>query len=101
MSFILVIIIGAVVGFIVSKIRGSGFGLWKSIVLGIAGSAFASSIMFFGYVMNYFPWRNIVGINFFSISVDITGALIFMYLVWTYNRARLLRGSQLKIIKAV
>lgn len=101
MSFLLVIIIGAVVGFIVSAIRGSGFGLWRSMILGIAGSAFASSIMFYGYVINYFPWRNIVEINFFSISVDITGAAIFMYLAWTYNRARLIWGSQLKIIKAV
>lgn len=101
MSLILVIIIGATVGFIVSKIRVSGFGQWQGIIFGVAGSAFASSIMFYGYVMNYLPWRNIVGINFFSIFVDITGAVIFMYLVWTYNRARFIWESQLKIIKTV
>lgn len=87
MSVEIVIICGALIGFIASKVRGSGFGLWWDVYLGIAGAAFASCIMISGYFMNVFPMRDVMGMNLYSIGIDITGALALIYAARFYHGA--------------
>jgi len=87
MSVEIVIICGVLVGFIASKVRGSGFGLWWDIYLGVAGSAFASCLMISGYFLNIFANRDVVGINLYSIMVSITGALALIYAARFYHGA--------------
>lgn len=75
------------VGFITSKVRGSGFGMGWDIYLGIAGSTFASLIMIYAYFMNMLPMRDVLGMNLFSIAVDIAGALALIYSAWFLKRS--------------
>lgn len=91
MSVGIVIIIGAMVGFMASKVRGSGFGLWWDVYLGVAGSTLASSIMIYGYFMNILPKQNVIGMNLYSIAIDITGAVVLIYIAWFYNKASSVR----------
>lgn len=88
MTVIFIIIFGAVVGLIAFKVRGSGFGLWWDIYLGVAGSAFASSIMMLGYLVNVVPRQSVIGINFYSSIIGITGAIALIYAVWFYRHLR-------------
>jgi uncharacterized membrane protein YeaQ/YmgE (transglycosylase-associated protein family) len=87
MSVGFIIIYGAAVGFIASKVRGSGFGLWWDVYLGVAGSAFASCLMISGYFLNVFANREIAGMNLYSIMVGVTGALALIYAARLYHGA--------------
>jgi len=87
MSVEIVIFYGALVGLIAFKVRGSGFGLWWDIYLGVAGSAFASLMMISGYFLNVFAARDVMGMNLYSITVDITGALALIYAARFYHGA--------------
>lgn len=87
--------IGGVIGLIAANFSKTGFSSWKTAGVGAAGAALASSLMSYGYVMNYFPWRNIVGVSALSIGVDIAGAIIAIYSIKLYRQVKYLR----KIIK--
>jgi len=87
MSVGFIIFYGAAVGFIASKVRGSGFGLWWDIYLGVAGSIFASLLMICGYFMNVFAGREVMGINLYCITVTVTGALALIYAARFYHGA--------------
>jgi uncharacterized membrane protein YeaQ/YmgE (transglycosylase-associated protein family) len=91
MTVEIVIICGAVVGFTASKLQGSGFGLWWDIYLGIAGATAASLIMIYAYFMNFFATRDVVGMNLFSIVVDIAGAMMLIYAAQFYHRISLIK----------
>jgi len=85
MSVEIVIIYGAIIGFIASKIWGSSFGLWWDIYLGVAGATFASCLIISAYFMKVLTNRDIVGMNLYSITVDIIGALILIYTARFYR----------------
>lgn len=87
MSVGLVIIFGAMVGFIASKVRGSGFGLWWDVYLGIAGSIIASFIMTAAYLLNNIGKADVIGLNWYSMSIGTIGAVTVIYGAWLYNRA--------------
>jgi uncharacterized membrane protein YeaQ/YmgE (transglycosylase-associated protein family) len=87
MNIGIVIIIGAVVGFVASKIRGSGFGLLWDVYLGIAGAIFASLTMIYAYFMNIMSKPFVLGMNSYSIAIGIAGALALIYIAWLYNKA--------------
>ena len=95
MSLIFVLIIGGTIGLIAANFSKTGFSPGRTAGLGAIGAALASSFMSYAYVMNYFPWRNIVGVTTLSISVDIVGAIISIYGVKTYKQIKHAR----KIIK--
>lgn len=78
MSILIVIIVGAVIGLLASKVKGSGFGMTWDVYLGITGAMFVSAIMVFAYYTNFSPKPNVIGANFYSIIVDITGAAFFI-----------------------
>ena len=84
----LVVIFGAVVGLICFGIKGSGFGMWWDIMLGIAGSIIGSFIMTAAYVFNQFGKADNIGLNWYSMAVGIVGALVVIYGAWFYNRAK-------------
>lgn len=78
MSILIVIIVGAVIGLLASKVKGSGFGMTWDMYLGITGAMFVSSVMVFAYYTNFSPKQNVIGANFYSIIVDIAGAAFFI-----------------------
>lgn len=79
MGVLFVIIFGVAIGFIASKIKGSGFGLWWDIYLGITGAAFARCIMIIAYFMGVTINRDVIGMNLNSVIVDIVGAFTLIY----------------------
>lgn len=83
----LVVVFGAVVGLICFSIKGSGFGLWWDMILGIAGSIMASFVMTAAYLVNNFGKANVIGLNWYSMTIGAVGALAMIYGVWLYNRA--------------
>jgi len=72
------IIIGITIGFIASKIRGPGVGLWWGIYLGVAGSAFIGCVTVFAYFVNVLPRQDAMGVNLFSIAANTAGATVFI-----------------------
>jgi len=87
MSILLVIIFGAVVGLLAYNLKGSGFGLVWDMLLGITGYIITTFVMTGAYLMNGFGRANIIGLNWYSMCVGVTGSLMMIYGVWLYNRA--------------
>ena len=75
MVVILVIIVGALLGFISFKVYGLGYSLGSYIVLGIVGSVAGSVITTVSYVLNQFNKENAIGLNWFSLTVAAIGAI--------------------------
>ena len=82
----LVIVFGAVVGLICFYIKGSGLGLVWDIMFGIAGYVITSSIMTGAYVINSLGKENIIGFNWYSMGIGISGSVIMILGAWLYNR---------------
>ncbi|GEM_PF-1629489 len=79
MNAALVIIFGAIIGFACYSIYGSGFGLWWDIALGIAGSTIASAVISTLYMLNNFGRPDVIGLNWYSMTVGAIGALLVIY----------------------
>ena len=88
MNIGLVIIYGALIGFLASKLKNfnSGFGMWWDIILGITGSTFASSIIVFCFLINTFPKNYTINLHLYGIVVEIAGALALLYVARYYNK---------------
>lgn len=95
----LVILFGAVVGFICFSIKDSGFGMWWDIILGIAGSIISSVLMTASYMLNGFGRADTVGFNWYSLSVGVIGALVMIYGAWVYKRSSSLAGIRFHIVR--
>lgn len=87
MIVLLVVVFGAVSGIISFSIKGSGYSLWWDVILGIAGSIIASCIMTAAYELNQFGKADVIGLNWYSVTVGIIGALIMIYGIQLYKRA--------------
>ena len=75
MSIIAWIILGAIGGFIGSKIVNSaGEGLLLDIVLGIVGAVVG------GFVFNSFGAQGVTGLNVYSLIVAVIGSVIVLWL---------------------
>lgn len=81
MSLLYVILIGALVGFIDSSTKATRLGLWWTVYIGVTGSVIAHCIMIYGYFFSYIPFRVLLGVNFFSFGVSVTGAFVCIYLL--------------------
>jgi uncharacterized membrane protein YeaQ/YmgE (transglycosylase-associated protein family) len=90
MIILLVLVFGAVVGFIAFAVKGSGYGLWWDIMLGIVGSIIASFVMTTAYILNRFGRADVIGFNWYSMVIGTIGALTVIYGAWLYNRANLI-----------
>ena len=82
----LVIIFGGVVGLACFAIKGSGYGLWWDISLGASGSVFGSVIMTTTYLVSYSNKADIIGLNWYSMTIGAIGALMAIYIGWSYNK---------------
>ena len=83
MNVVYWIILGAIGGFIGSKlVNASGQGLLLDIVLGIVGAVAG------GFVFNQFGLAGVTGLNVWSIIVSVVGAVIVLWLYHTLNGRR-------------
>jgi uncharacterized membrane protein YeaQ/YmgE (transglycosylase-associated protein family) len=84
MSIIILLIFGAIVGWLASVVMGSNGrqGLIGDIVLGIVGSLVG------GWVMSLFGAPGVGGFDLYSIVVGLIGAIILIYLGRLFMRSR-------------
>lgn len=80
MGFFLWIILGALVGWVASKIMGTNEGLMLNIVIGIAGAVIG------GWIMGFFGYDGISGFNLYSFVVALLGAIVLIALVRAIKR---------------
>lgn len=74
MSFLAWILLGLVAGFIGSKIvNKTGEGIFLDIVLGIVGAVVG------GWLFSIFGASRVTGLNLYSLSVAVIGAVIFLF----------------------
>ena len=101
MTVTLVILFGAVVGLICHSIKGSGYSLWWDIMLGIAGYTMSSVAVTFFYLLYHFGRIDVIGINWYSLTIGSIGALTLIYGTLIYNRPHLMSkiGFSVVVIK--
>jgi uncharacterized membrane protein YeaQ/YmgE (transglycosylase-associated protein family) len=76
MNILLLLIFGALVGWIASLVMGSNHrqGLIMDIVLGVVGSIVG------GWIMSLFGEQGVTGFDLYSLIVGVIGAVILIYL---------------------
>jgi uncharacterized membrane protein YeaQ/YmgE (transglycosylase-associated protein family) len=81
MSWVWVIVIGIVAGFLAGKImRGKGFGILVDLIVGIVGSFIGSWV--FG-LLGIFPGYGLIGM----LIVGLVGALILLFIIRLIKKA--------------
>lgn len=82
MGIISWIIIGALAGWIGSKITGNDeeMGAWKNIIVGIIGAFIG------GFVVNLFGGTGVTGFNIWSLLVSILGAVILLWIINLFTK---------------
>jgi len=82
MGIIAWIILGAVAGFIASKIvNKAGEGFLMDIVLGIVGAVVG------GFIFRQFGAAGVTGFNLYSLLVAVVGAIVFLIIYHAIRRA--------------
>ena len=82
MGIIAWIILGAVAGFIASKIvNKAGEGFLMDIVLGIVGAVVG------GFIFRQFGAAGVTGFNLYSLLVAVVGAIVFLIIYHAVRRA--------------
>lgn len=90
MIVLLLVFFGAIVGLICFAIYGSGYGIWWDVVLGISGSIIGSSIMTAGYFMYHFGRADVLGFNWYSLSIGMVGAVAVVYVGMLFKKFKLI-----------
>jgi uncharacterized membrane protein YeaQ/YmgE (transglycosylase-associated protein family) len=80
MNIIILIIFGALVGWVASLIVGTNEGLVLNIVLGIVGSVIG------GWLMDFFGQSGVTGFNVYSFLVALLGAVVLLVIVKAIRR---------------
>jgi len=81
MGFLTWIILGLIAGFIGSKIvNKSGEGLFLDIILGIVGAVVG------GWVVGFFGFGGVSGLNLYSIAVSVIGAILVLVVYHAVSR---------------
>lgn len=80
MGILLILILGALAGFIASMIMGTSTGLMTNILLGIIG-AFVGD-----FIMGMFGQSGVSGFNIYSILISVLGAVIVIALYRIFTR---------------
>jgi uncharacterized membrane protein YeaQ/YmgE (transglycosylase-associated protein family) len=81
MGFLSWIILGLIAGFIGSKIvNKSGEGLILDIILGVVGAVVG------GWIMHFFGFGGVSGVNLYSIVVSVIGAVVVLWVYHAVNR---------------
>jgi len=82
MGIIAWIILGAVAGFIASKlVNKAGEGFLMDIVLGIVGAIVG------GFIFRQFGAAGVTGFNLYSLLVAVVGAIVFLIIYHAVRRA--------------
>lgn len=80
MDIIILIIFGALVGWIASMIVDTSGGLILDIIVGIVGSVVG------GWIMNSFDKGGVTGFNMYSFLVALLGAVVLLVIVKAIRR---------------
>jgi len=74
MGILLMIILGAIAGFIASYVMRSSNGIFMDIILGIVGALVG------GILMGFFGQSGVTGFNLYSLVVSVVGAIVVIAL---------------------
>ena len=86
MGWVAWLIVGAVAGWLASKVMRTGQGLLTDILLGIVGAFIG------GFLFNQFGTVGVTGFNIWSIFVAFVGSIVLLMLIRLFSgRRRLLR----------
>jgi uncharacterized membrane protein YeaQ/YmgE (transglycosylase-associated protein family) len=86
MGWIAWLIVGAVAGWLASKVMRTGQGLLTDILVGIVGAFIG------GFLFNQFGTVGVTGFNIWSIFVAFVGSIVLLMLIRLFSgRRRLLR----------
>jgi uncharacterized membrane protein YeaQ/YmgE (transglycosylase-associated protein family) len=80
MNIIILIIFGAIVGWVASMIVGTNEGLILDIIVGIMGSVLG------GWLMGFFDKGGITGFNVYSFLVALLGSVVLLTIVKAIRR---------------
>lgn len=80
MNIIILIIFGALVGWVASLIVGTNEGLVLNIILGIVGSVIG------GWLMDFFGQSGVTGFNVYSFLVALLGAVVLLVIAKAIRR---------------
>ncbi|MEK9153409.1 MAG: GlsB/YeaQ/YmgE family stress response membrane protein [Patescibacteria group bacterium] len=75
MNIIILIIFGALVGWVASLLAGGRKGLLLDIIVGVAGSVIS------GWLMGFFDKSGVTGFNIYSFLVALLGAVVLLVIV--------------------
>ncbi len=75
MNIIILIIFGALVGWVASLLVGGRKGLLLDIIVGIAGSVIG------GWLMSFFDKSGVTGFNVYSFLVALLGSVVLLIIV--------------------
>ena len=76
------IIVGGVAGWLASLVVGTDrrMGLIANIVVGVIGAFIG------GFIMNYFHYNSVTGLNFWSIFVAFVGSVVLLLVISLFSR---------------
>jgi len=79
-SIVILIIFGALVGWVASMIVGTSGGLLLDIIVGIIGSVIG------GWLMDFFGGSGVSGFNLYSFLVALLGSVVLLVIVKAIRR---------------
>ena len=79
-SFIVLIVFGALVGWVASMIVGTSGGLLLDIIVGVIGSVIG------GWLMDFFGYSGVNGFNLYSFLVALLGSVVLLAIVKAIRR---------------
>lgn len=76
------IIVGGVAGWLASIVVGTNqrMGLIANIVVGVIGAFIG------GFIMNYFHYASVTGLNFWSVFVAFVGSVVLLLVISLFTR---------------
>jgi uncharacterized membrane protein YeaQ/YmgE (transglycosylase-associated protein family) len=80
MGILLLIVFGALVGWVASMVMGSGGGLVWDVVVGIVGSVIG------GFIMNLLGYGGVGGFSLYSFFVALLGACVLIAIMRAIRR---------------
>jgi uncharacterized membrane protein YeaQ/YmgE (transglycosylase-associated protein family) len=93
---IFVLIIGALTGYAAFRQKGSSFGMWWNLYLGIAGATFATIATVYLYYTHSYIKQFSIGFNFYSIAIDIIGSLLFLSAARFYHKTNFFKQPKFR-----
>lgn len=83
MGILLMIVLGAIAGFIATYVMKSPHGLLMDILLGIVGAVIG------GLIMSFFGQPGVYGFNLYSLFVAVLGAIVVIFVARMFSNRKL------------